>query len=163
MPERSTCSTLSTSPTRSSAGGLRATRFTIRDRDRALMTIGFADLLTSDPYTLMVSQATTEAVLLRRLTDLGVPVHRPTRLIGLTQTDALATATFADGATIAANWVVGVDGMRAPSANTPASRLAARLTPSPSSWPTSPRNLAPPGRGDPLLLPRRDARSRPTA
>jgi 2-polyprenyl-6-methoxyphenol hydroxylase-like FAD-dependent oxidoreductase len=59
----------------------------------------------------MVSQATTEAVLLRRLTDLGVPVHRPTRLTGLTQTDALATATFADGATITANWVVGADGM----------------------------------------------------
>src|SRR6476619_3948520 len=38
--------------------GLRATRFTIRDRDRALMTIGFADLPTSYPYTLMVSRAT---------------------------------------------------------------------------------------------------------
>ncbi len=52
--------------------GLRATRFTIRDRDRALMTIGFADLPTSYPYTLMMSQATTRGCA-------AAQAHRPRR------------------------------------------------------------------------------------
>jgi 2-polyprenyl-6-methoxyphenol hydroxylase-like FAD-dependent oxidoreductase len=91
--------------------GVQATRFTIRDRDRVLMQIGFSDLPTRYPYTLMVPQSTTEAVLLRRFTELGGVVHRPARLTGLTQDADAVTAAFADGSTTTASWVVGADGM----------------------------------------------------
>jgi 2-polyprenyl-6-methoxyphenol hydroxylase-like FAD-dependent oxidoreductase len=91
--------------------GRQATRFTIRDRDRILMSIDFAGLPTPYPYTLMVSQATTEAVLLRRLNDLGVPVHRPVRLTRLDRGGAEVTAVFDDGREVNAHWVVGADGM----------------------------------------------------
>src|ERR687889_64535 len=46
--------------------GLPAQRFTIRDRDRVLVPIEFNALPTPYPYTLMVSQAETEQVLLAR-------------------------------------------------------------------------------------------------
>jgi 2-polyprenyl-6-methoxyphenol hydroxylase-like FAD-dependent oxidoreductase len=49
------------------ARGLQAHRFTIRDRDRVLVPIDFGRLPTPYPYTLMVSQAVTEQVLLARL------------------------------------------------------------------------------------------------
>ena len=51
--------------------GLPAQRFTLRDRDRVLMPIGFEGLPTRYPYTLMVSQAVTESVLGARLAALG--------------------------------------------------------------------------------------------
>lgn len=91
--------------------GIQATTFTIRDRDRVLMSIGFSNLPTRYPYTLMVSQATTEALLLDRLTTQGVKVVRPTRVTGLVQTDAGVVADLDDGGRIAARWVVGADGM----------------------------------------------------
>ena len=46
------------------ARGIHARRFTIRDHDRILMTVPFDRLPTAYPYTLLVSQAITEAVLL---------------------------------------------------------------------------------------------------
>ena len=79
------------------ARGLQAQRFTIRDRDRVLVPIGFDELPTRYPYTLMVSQAVTESVLLERFAELGGQVLRPRTLVGLTQDAAGATATLDDG------------------------------------------------------------------
>jgi 2-polyprenyl-6-methoxyphenol hydroxylase-like FAD-dependent oxidoreductase len=93
------------------ARGIPAQRFTIRDRDRVLVPIGFEDLPTAYPYTLMVSQATTESVLLERLLDLGGQVRRPRTLVGLTQNDEMVTALLDDGSRISARFVVGADGM----------------------------------------------------
>jgi len=93
------------------ARGLKAERFTIRDRDHVLMPIGFARLPTRYPYTLMVSQAETESVLHARLQELGGQVLRPRTLSGLTQDAAGATATLDDGTTLRARFVVGADGM----------------------------------------------------
>jgi len=101
------------------AAGIRARRFTVRDRDRVLMEIGFDHLPTAYPYTLMVPQSTTEAVLLDRFVALGGEVHRPVRLTGLTPVAGTSigsppqavTATFGDGSTVSARWVVGADGM----------------------------------------------------
>jgi 2-polyprenyl-6-methoxyphenol hydroxylase-like FAD-dependent oxidoreductase len=45
--------------------------FTIRDRDRVLAAIRFDRLPTRYPYTLMVPQQVTEAILLERLQELG--------------------------------------------------------------------------------------------
>jgi 2-polyprenyl-6-methoxyphenol hydroxylase-like FAD-dependent oxidoreductase len=91
--------------------GLQAQRFTIRDRDRVLVPIGFNDLPTRYPYTLMVSQAVTEQVLLDRLVALGGRVQRPRALVGLTQDADGVTAALADGSAIRARYAVGCDGM----------------------------------------------------
>jgi 2-polyprenyl-6-methoxyphenol hydroxylase-like FAD-dependent oxidoreductase len=91
--------------------GIPAQRFTIRDRDRVLVPIGFEDLPTPYPYTLMISQADTESVLLQRLTRLGGRVQRPRTLVGLTQDATKATALLDDGSRVSARYVVGADGM----------------------------------------------------
>jgi len=93
------------------ARGLQARRFTIRDRDRVLVPIAFDRLPTAYPYTLMVSQAVTEQVLLDRFMELGGTVLRPRGLAHLAQNDAGATATLDDGSRIRARYVVGADGM----------------------------------------------------
>jgi 2-polyprenyl-6-methoxyphenol hydroxylase-like FAD-dependent oxidoreductase len=93
------------------ARGLQAQRFTIRDRDRVLVPIGFGDLPTPYPYTLMVSQAVTESVLLQRLQELGGQVLRPRSLAALAQDVEGATATLDDGSHLRARFVVGADGM----------------------------------------------------
>jgi 2-polyprenyl-6-methoxyphenol hydroxylase-like FAD-dependent oxidoreductase len=91
--------------------GIPAQRFTIRDRDRVLVPIGFDDLPTSYPYTLMISQADTEDVLLEHLVRLGGDVQRPRTLVGLTQDATMATALLDDGSRVSARYVVGADGM----------------------------------------------------
>ena len=93
------------------ARGLQAQRFTIRDRDRVLVPIAFDTLPTPYPYTLMVSQAVTESVLLQRLRELGGRVLRPRSLADLAQDTAGATATLDDGSRLRARFVVGADGM----------------------------------------------------
>ena len=91
--------------------GLIVPRFTVRDRDRVLMTIDFGDLPTDYPYTLMIPQDITERVLLERLHAVGGRVHRPYELTGLTQDGDGVTATMATGDTIRASYAVGADGM----------------------------------------------------
>lgn len=91
--------------------GIPAQRFTIRDRDRVLIPIEFAGLPTPHPYTLMVSQAVTEEVLLRRCEALGGTVSRPATLLGLTQDSNGVTADLDGGHTLRARYVVGADGM----------------------------------------------------
>src|SRR4051812_46103323 len=93
------------------ARGLQARRFTIRDRDRVFVPIAFDRLPTAYPYTLMVSQAVTEQVLLERFMELGGTVLRPRALAHLEQNDVGATATLDDGSQIQARYVVGADGM----------------------------------------------------
>ncbi|MEU7978905.1 FAD-dependent oxidoreductase [Micromonospora sp. NPDC049081] len=93
------------------ARGLRAARFTVRDRDRVLLTLGFGDLPSTYPYALLVSQSVTEAVLTERLAALGGQVHRPYQLTDLDHDGDGAVAGFADGTSVRARWVVGADGM----------------------------------------------------
>lgn len=91
--------------------GLIVPRFTVRDRDRVLMTIDFDGLPTRYPYTLMVPQDVTEQVLLERLHSAGGRVQRPCQLTGLVQDSDGVRATMAAGDTIRATYVVGADGM----------------------------------------------------
>src|SRR6185437_10862570 len=93
------------------AQGVQNPRFSMRDRDRVLIPIDFSSLPTSYPYTLTISQADTERVLLDRLTQLGGEVVRPKTLTGLTQDDESVVATFDNGDPITARYVVGADGM----------------------------------------------------
>ncbi|WP_440069615.1 FAD-dependent oxidoreductase [Streptosporangium sp. OZ121] len=96
---------------RLAALGIHARRFTIRDRDRILVPVGFDRLPTRYPYTLMVSQAVTERVLLERLAELGGRVARPYTLESLTQDDEGVTARLSGGAVVTAKYLVGADGM----------------------------------------------------
>ena len=82
--------------------GVIVPRFTVRDRDRALMTIDFDGLPTAHPYTLMLPQDVTEEVLTARLDELGGRVHRPYELARLAQDADGVTATMAGGETVRA-------------------------------------------------------------
>jgi len=91
--------------------GLVVPRFTVREDDRALITIDFDDLPTEHPYTLMLSQDQTETVLRERLAELGGEVHQSREVANLAQDADGATATLSDGSVIRADYVVGADGM----------------------------------------------------
>jgi len=89
--------------------------FTVRDRDHVLATVPFDRLPTRYPYTLMIPQDVTEAILLRRLRELGGDVYRPCAVTGLWQeADCVTMTVAADGQqirTVRARYVVGADGM----------------------------------------------------
>ncbi|MFI1462033.1 FAD-dependent oxidoreductase [Nocardia carnea] len=91
--------------------GVPIPRFTIRDRDRALVSVPFAGLPTPYPYTLMISQADTERFLLARATELGVVVDRPATVTAIVQDDNSVTATLSGGESVSARYLIGADGM----------------------------------------------------
>ena len=90
-------------------------RFSIRDRDRVLAAIRFDRLPTRYPYTLMVPQQITEAILLDRLRELSGDVHRGYSVSTVGQDEGGVSVTIeADGQpsrTIRATYLVGADGM----------------------------------------------------
>ena len=91
--------------------GLIAPRFTMREGRQTLVSIDFSALPTKHPYTLMLSQADTERLLLERLHEPGGHVIRPKTLGRVAQEADGVTATFDDGEIIRASYVVGADGM----------------------------------------------------
>ncbi len=91
--------------------GIQAPRFTIRDGARTLIPIDFSTLPTEYPYSLMVPQSTTERLLSDRLVELGGSVVRPKTLTSVVQDGDGVTATFDDGDTVRARYVVGADGI----------------------------------------------------
>ncbi|WP_280417378.1 FAD-dependent oxidoreductase [Nocardia carnea] len=91
--------------------GIPIPRFTIRDRDRALVSVPFAGLPTAYPYTLMISQADTEKFLLARAAELGIVVDRPATVTAIAQDDDSVTATLSTGEPISARYLIGADGM----------------------------------------------------
>lgn len=92
------------------ARGVHTPTFAIRDRDELLIAVPFSGLPTRYPYTLMISQADTEAFLLSRLEELGGKVLRPATVTEIRQTEH-AIATFDDGRQIRARYLIGADGM----------------------------------------------------
>ncbi len=91
--------------------GLIAPVFTVRARDRVLLSVPFGDLPTAYPYALMIPQSRTEEILQARLEALGGRVHRPHEAVRVAQDATSATVTTATGATVRARHVVGTDGM----------------------------------------------------
>ncbi|OBI43105.1 FAD-dependent monooxygenase [Mycobacterium sp. E796] len=91
--------------------GLIAPRFTMRAGRRILIPVDFSALPTKYPYSLMLSQADTERLLLERLHELGGQVIRPKTLKRLSPDANGVTALFDDGDTVRAGYVVGADGM----------------------------------------------------
>ena len=76
-----------------------------------MLTLPFGELPTRYPYTLMVPQQETEAVLLDRLRALGGDVHRPYDLDAVTQNEDGVTLTMTTGQIMHASYAVGADGM----------------------------------------------------
>ncbi|WP_208798197.1 FAD-dependent oxidoreductase [Microbispora triticiradicis] len=96
---------------RLAAHGIHTPVFTIRDRDKVLVPVPFCGLPTAYPYTLMISQADTEAHLLARLRELGGEVIRPARVSHVEQDADGVTATLDDGRRIRAAYLIGADGL----------------------------------------------------
>ncbi|WP_225631369.1 FAD-dependent oxidoreductase [Streptomyces solaniscabiei] len=91
--------------------GLKIEEFAVRDGARKLLTVPFGALPTAYPYTLMLEQYKTEALLLARLRELGGDVHRPYEVESLAQDADGVTLTLAGGQTLRADYAVGADGM----------------------------------------------------
>jgi 2-polyprenyl-6-methoxyphenol hydroxylase-like FAD-dependent oxidoreductase len=93
------------------ARGLPLRHFTVRDGRRTLVRLDFGGLPTPYPYTLIVPQSDTEAVLLARLRALGGDVHRPHEAASAEQDADGVTLTMTTGQTLRARYAVGADGM----------------------------------------------------
>ncbi|MGW5785888.1 FAD-dependent oxidoreductase [Streptomyces sp. NPDC003757] len=91
--------------------GLKVEEFAVRDGARKLLTVPFGALPTAYPYTLMLEQYRTEALLLARLRELGGDVHRPYEVESLTQDADGVNLTLAGGQTLRADYAIGADGM----------------------------------------------------
>jgi 2-polyprenyl-6-methoxyphenol hydroxylase-like FAD-dependent oxidoreductase len=97
------------------AEGVMVPVFTLRNGHRRLARIDFAGLPTPYPYTLMLPQSRTEAILAARLGELGGRACRPYAATRIATTGAGAVLTLIgpDGKehTVRARYVVGADGM----------------------------------------------------
>ena len=91
--------------------GVHAARFSIRDRDRVLVPIQFDRLPTRYPFTLMISQAATEAVLRERLAEVGGRVLWCRTVVSVAQDESGVTATLEGGTRVRGRYLVGADGM----------------------------------------------------
>ncbi|RAV09560.1 oxygenase [Mycolicibacterium sp. GF69] len=79
--------------------------------DKPIMRIRFGDpdMHTAAP-PMVISQASVEAALRDRLSDLGGEISWGTSLVDLHQDEHAVTAAVADGDDITANWLIGCDG-----------------------------------------------------
>jgi 2-polyprenyl-6-methoxyphenol hydroxylase-like FAD-dependent oxidoreductase len=96
------------------ARGLKLPAFSIREHDRALVTLPFDTLPGAHPYLLMIPQDATEAALAARFAALGGTVRRGTTATGFAREGDLVRVTLAtpDGErSLRARHVVGADGM----------------------------------------------------
>ncbi|PPJ01761.1 pentachlorophenol monooxygenase [Nocardia nova] len=95
--------------------GLEVPRFVMYEGTDRLTTIDFSGLPTPFPYTLMIGQETTEAVLLDRLQRAGGTVLRPVEVTAVMPGEQAVTVEFTDAAgesgSIRAGYVIGADGM----------------------------------------------------
>ena len=89
--------------------------FSVRDRDRVLTRVDFGRLPTRYPFTLMLPQSVTEAILLERLRELGGEVYRSMAVTDLQRdSSGVTTMVSADGQpqrAVRTRYVVGADGM----------------------------------------------------
>jgi 2-polyprenyl-6-methoxyphenol hydroxylase-like FAD-dependent oxidoreductase len=100
--------------TRMNALGLKLSRFTIRDRNRALLSLGFESLPSDFPYLLMIPQNVTEQILAERIVELGGRIRRGVAAERIEHDTGGIRVSVNDGTEryiIAARWLVGGDGM----------------------------------------------------
>ncbi|PFH49144.1 hypothetical protein AMATHDRAFT_148335 [Amanita thiersii Skay4041] len=96
--------------------GTQAKAIELRTPFGKVFDVDFAGLAeeTQYPYTLLVSQYSTERVLEERLKEIGVDVHRPYKLETLNDDEdgGCLVAKFDSGDVITANYVIGADGAK---------------------------------------------------
>jgi 2-polyprenyl-6-methoxyphenol hydroxylase-like FAD-dependent oxidoreductase len=96
------------------AQGVRVPIFRVRDRDRSLITVDFAEIPSAYPFTLMCPQDRVERSLLRQLEERGGSVVRPCELIHVDASEPhVRVQVRIEGATqtIKTQWLIGCDGM----------------------------------------------------
>jgi 2-polyprenyl-6-methoxyphenol hydroxylase-like FAD-dependent oxidoreductase len=96
------------------AQGVKVPTFGARDRDRALITISFANNPSAYRYALMCPQDRTEGILLNRLERLGGGVARENEFIRFVDSDDhvdVDLATRHGPKTVRTRWLIGCDGM----------------------------------------------------
>ena len=94
--------------------GLKLSTFTVRDRDRALISASFDHLPSRYSYLLMIPQNATEAILARQLEALGGQIYRSHAATGVEPIDGSVrvSVTAPTGEKVnSAKYVVGADGM----------------------------------------------------
>ena len=94
--------------------GMLVSSFTIRDRDRPLLSVAFEGLPSTFRNILMIPQSTTEALLEERLGALGGEVQRGVaaiRAVADSHGAAVRVRTGDSERVIRARYVVGADGM----------------------------------------------------
>ena len=95
--------------------GIKASHMNVYTSSGLLARTDFSALkgYTQYPYSLIVSQYTTERVLEKKADELGIKVERPHRLVGLSDNeDGMIAVTFDSGEKIKAKYVIGADGAR---------------------------------------------------
>lgn len=93
--------------------GTTLTKFSLRDRDRVLLRLGFDSLPTKFAHLLMIPQDVTEQILAEELASVGIDVHRGWQLEALEELagGVRALVESPDGPrTIVARYVIGADG-----------------------------------------------------
>ena len=96
------------------AQGLQVDKFTVRDRDEALLTIGFEDLPSTFKHILMIPQPSTERTLAKAHERLGGTLLRNVKATELRrESDHVVVSLQSDGEEqqVRAKYVVGADGM----------------------------------------------------
>ena len=96
------------------ASGLELSRFTVRDRDQALIEVGFSDLPSAYQQILMIPQPETEAILASHLDSFGGSVQRSSKAIEVRHDDDGAEVllqTPQGEERVRARFLVGADGM----------------------------------------------------
>jgi 2-polyprenyl-6-methoxyphenol hydroxylase-like FAD-dependent oxidoreductase len=94
--------------------GLKLSTFSIRDRDRSLLSLPFQTIASKHAYLLMVPQDATERILADRLMALGGTIHRGVTATAISQGAGgaqVSVTSEAGESTIRARYVVGADGM----------------------------------------------------
>jgi 2-polyprenyl-6-methoxyphenol hydroxylase-like FAD-dependent oxidoreductase len=96
------------------AQGVKVPIFRVRDRDRSLITVDFAQIPSAYPFTLMCPQDRVERSLLRHLEERGGGVVRPRELLHVDASESHVNVQVRiEGTTqtIKTQWLIGCDGM----------------------------------------------------
>jgi len=96
------------------AEGIRVPIFRVRDRDRRLLTVDFAEIQSPYAFTLMIPQHRVERCLLDNLERRGGTVLRPCELVRLAASESQVEVQLRGESmqrTVDADWLIGCDGM----------------------------------------------------
>jgi 2-polyprenyl-6-methoxyphenol hydroxylase-like FAD-dependent oxidoreductase len=111
--------------------------------ENVLMEVDFDGLIgkTRFPFYILCPQHITEGVLSEKLKDIGIPVIRPYKAVGMRQNDKDSRAvdvSFENGQSITAQYVIGADGAQSTVRASIHHVLVRRLL-----WPIDSSNIGP--------------------